>query len=271
LEGSIIDNLAIKKYPRYLKPNMERFDPVELAAQTERIMSRQGNERKYTAFYATGVYGGIATGYTVGCCLRCYYCWVDWSRDFPEKYGEFYSAKAAYENLINTAKKFGVRKARISGAEPTLCKQHLLELLEYIEGSNLDVFILETNGVLFGKDSDYVRAISKFTIPHIRLCLKAGTSKGWAERTGATPESFELPYQGIKNLKDFGVSFHIAAMTDPRIMDNEERKILIRKVMEIDPRLALHIEEEIIDPYETTLARLKHAAVDLDWTIYKRF
>jgi len=65
----------MEKYPRYVTPNFEPFDPVELARETEKIVTRYNEdgkcERKYTAFYATGVYGGIATGYTVGCCLRC--------------------------------------------------------------------------------------------------------------------------------------------------------------------------------------------------------
>jgi uncharacterized Fe-S cluster-containing radical SAM superfamily protein len=65
--------------------------------------------RKYTDFYATGVYGGIATGYTVGCCLRCIFCWVDWSRDYPEKYGEFYTAEEAFTYLEATAHKFNFR------------------------------------------------------------------------------------------------------------------------------------------------------------------
>jgi len=74
----------MKKYPRYVTPDFEPFDPVKLARETEKIVTKYENgkcKRKYTAFYATGVYGGISTGYTVGCCLRCVFCWVDWSRE----------------------------------------------------------------------------------------------------------------------------------------------------------------------------------------------
>ena len=78
-------------YPRYLKPGCATFDPLELARRTEEIVCH-GDRRKYARFYRAGVYGGIATGYTCGCCLRCVFCWVSWSRDFPERYGEFRSA-----------------------------------------------------------------------------------------------------------------------------------------------------------------------------------
>jgi uncharacterized Fe-S cluster-containing radical SAM superfamily protein len=45
------------------------FDPLELATETEYIVTRKGPEgleRKYTDFYSVPVYGGIATGYAAG-------------------------------------------------------------------------------------------------------------------------------------------------------------------------------------------------------------
>jgi uncharacterized Fe-S cluster-containing radical SAM superfamily protein len=257
----------MKTYPRFVTPGFEPFDPVELARETEKIVC-QKNERKYTAFYATGVYGGIATGYTCGCCLRCVFCWVDWSRDFPEKFGKFYSPTEAFEKLSEAAHRYGVQKLRVSGAEPTLGKEHLLGLLEHVERSEFDIFILETNGILFGVDKSYVKEISKFKKPHVRVSLKAGTPEAFARKTGAKPEAFEIPFQAILNLLDSGVSFHVAAMSaDPRIMTPEERVSLLKKLAEIDPKLVLTLEEEVIDPYETTFARLKHACLELEWPL----
>ncbi len=257
------------EYPRFLTPTMKRFDPADLAGDTERLVVRHRNgecERKYEAFYCTGVYGGVATGYAVGCCLRCCFCWVYESRDFPERFGEFYSPKEVFENLKEAAHEHKVRKLRISGAELTLGKNHLLGLLELVEASEFSLFILETNGILFGVDKDYVRRISKFTKPHVRISLKAGTPETFAQKTGAKPESFEIPFQAIKNLLDCGVSFHVAAMSaDTRIVSSEERVSLARKLMEIDPHLLLNLEEEVVDPYETTLARLRYAGFKVEW------
>src|SRR5512136_1444208 len=108
----------MKTYLRFLTPEVEPFAPLELAEETEKIVCRK-DQRKYTDFYATGVYGGIATGYTCGCCLRCIFCWVDLSREFPESHGEFYSPKQAFEKLREVALRHRVDRARISGAEPT--------------------------------------------------------------------------------------------------------------------------------------------------------
>jgi uncharacterized Fe-S cluster-containing radical SAM superfamily protein len=70
-----------KEYPGCLRSGFEPFDPLTLASWTKDIVCKD-SMRKYTDFYYTGVYGGISTGYTVGCCLRCVFCWVDFSRDF---------------------------------------------------------------------------------------------------------------------------------------------------------------------------------------------
>jgi len=77
-------------YPAYLRQGFKPFDPIELAKLTEAKVS-QGFSRRYTDFYCVGAYGDISTAYTVGCCLRCIFCWVDFSRDFPDKYGDLYS------------------------------------------------------------------------------------------------------------------------------------------------------------------------------------
>jgi uncharacterized Fe-S cluster-containing radical SAM superfamily protein len=250
-------------YPRYLQTGFTPFDPLELATRTEEIVCR-GDHRKYTKFYCTGVYGGIATGYTCGCCLRCAFCWVDWSRDFPERHGAFRSPAQAFDELCRAARRARVDQLRVSGGEPTLCKAHLLALLERIENSPFSLFILETNGILLGADPDYARRIARFKKVHTRVSLKAGTPEAFSRKTGATPGSFDLPFQGIVNLIEARASFHVAAMSaDPRIVSREERQSLLHRLAAIHPDLVRHLEEEVVDPYHTTLERLRHAGIHL--------
>ncbi len=51
--------MKIKTYQRFLKPDFEPFDPLELTKQTEEIVTRKGREgleRKYVGIYSAPVY-----------------------------------------------------------------------------------------------------------------------------------------------------------------------------------------------------------------------
>jgi uncharacterized Fe-S cluster-containing radical SAM superfamily protein len=271
----------VKKYQRFLTPKSTPFDPLELARETERIVTREGPdglERKYVGVYSAPVYGGIATGYAAGCCLRCIYCWSNWSRDYPERLGECYSPKEVTQKLFKAARegitapgwkrfrRLKVNKLRVSGCEPTLGKEHLLRLLENVKESGYP-FCLETNGILFGADIDYVKKLSEFSkFIYVRVSFKAATPEGFTERTGAIGECCRLPFKALKSLLDEGIYARAAAMTDPKVMPKEERRILIERLDGIDPtaRYAETLEEETIDAYNTTVKRLK-ALSDLEF------
>lgn len=256
---------ASNGYIRYLEPGFVPFDPLELAAKTEQVIC-DGRRRKYTKFVSQRFYRGIATGYTVGCCLRCVFCWAGWGRDFPEKYGFFASPKEAFERLKRVAVKAGYDQLRLSGAEPTLGREHLLELLELVEESRFRTFILETNGILLGADAEYARQIARFKKVQTRVALKAGTIEAFTQKTGAKPEFFELPFQGIANLLEAGGIVHVAAMSaDPRFMTKQERRSLIEKLRSIHPELVKNLEEEVVSPYHNALERLRHAGVNVKW------
>ncbi|MGC8933453.1 MAG: radical SAM protein [Candidatus Methanodesulfokora sp.] len=265
------------EYQRFLTKGFKPFDPIELAKRTELIVTREGphgQERKYTAFYSVPVYGGIATGYAVGCCLRCIYCWSEWSRDFPERFGKFYSPREAAANLFKAAERgvysrfwrIPINKLRLSGCEPTIGRKHLIEVLKCIKGSGY-LFILETNGILLGDDRSYVKELSEFRdFIYVRVSFKAATPEGFTQRTGAIGKYYELPFKALKYLLDEGIYARAAAMTDSRVMPREERELLIQMLDEIDPRAnySKTLEEEVIDPYDTTLSRLR-AFVDEEY------
>jgi len=264
----------VMSYQRFLSVGFRPFDPLELARETEKIVTREGPEgleRKYTGFYSVSVYGGIATGYAAGCCLRCIYCWSNWSRDFPEEFGRFYSPKEVAQNLLKAAKRGlayskywkkivpKIDKLRLSGCEPTLGKEHLLSVLENVEKSRCP-FYLETNGLLLGSDREYVTRLSRFSrFIYVRVSFKAATPGGFTQRTGAIGEYYELPFKALRYLLDEGIRARAAAMTDPKVMSEEERRVLIEKLEDIDAgaRYSSTLEEEQIDAYDATLKRLK--------------
>jgi uncharacterized Fe-S cluster-containing radical SAM superfamily protein len=153
-----------------------------------------------------------------------------------------------------------VNKLRLSGCEPTIGKEHLLEVLKFVKESKYPLFILETNGIILGNDKDYVERLSEFKEKlYVRVSFKAATPEGFTQRTGAMGEFYDLPFKALKYLLDEGIDARAAAMTDSRIMPKEERRLLIQMLEEIDPKAnyAETLEEEVIDAYETTIKRMK--------------
>jgi len=153
-----------------------------------------------------------------------------------------------------------IDKLRLSGCEPTIGKEHLLNLLHYVEESKYKLFILETNGIILGNDKDYVKRLSEFKDRlYVRVSIKAATPESFTQRTGAVGEFYKLPFQALKHLLDEGMYATAAAMTDDRIMPKEERKTLIQMLDEIDPKISYPktLEKEVIDTYDTTINRIK--------------
>lgn len=246
------------------------IDPWELTTQTRKIVCKEVNgsvHRKYTNFYAVGVYGGIATAYSVGCNFRCIFCWVDWSRDWPELYGKFYSPENVYFNLRKVMKLKDLRRARISGAEPTLCPNHLCSVLNLVS-QNLnafDVFVIETNGVVLACDESLAPRLAEYasrnpsngTVGHVRLSIRGGLPELFEEKTGIKKEYVDLPFIAAQRLWDAGVSFHVAVVVDPRFTSMEDKVNIYEKLKRIDPSIRKGVEEEYLSPYPHALVRLR--------------
>jgi len=235
------------------------FDPIELSRKLESLVI-QGNKRKYLRFGTTPDYKtGIATGYAVGCNLRCVFCGAHETREDHELAKGFYTPEEVFNILSNICdSKPGIDKFRISDGEPTIGFGHLLELLELNEKSKYNLFVVETNGLILGNNEDYIKELSKFKKIFVRVSLKAGTPEQFSKITGAVPEAFMLPFQAIRKLKEYNINSSVSAMTaDPRFMDPLERISLITRLGEIDPKLVLRLEEEMTILFPTALKRLK--------------
>ncbi|RLF22976.1 MAG: molybdenum cofactor biosynthesis protein MoaA [Thermoprotei archaeon] len=253
--------------PRALTPNMPRFDPVKLAHEVERIVCRdiQGEPaRKYLRSRIARFYKKCVTLDVIGCNLRCFFCWASPAREYPEEYGKFKLPISVLREAESLARRHKVRRVRLSGGEPTIGKDHLLRLLELVEDSRyIDQIILETNGILIGAEPEYARNLSRYSKLIVRVSIKAGEPKAFSRRTGAIEEAFELPLIAIERLLDSGVHVYVALMTDPRIVDVDERKKMFEMLAAIDPSLPKEVEEECIEPYPLCIRRMQLAGIRL--------
>ena len=246
------------------------MDPVHLTHYTRSLVCKDVDGvpfRKYTKFYAVGVYGGIATAYSVGCNFRCVFCWVDWSRDWPELYGEFYSPDQVYSRLRTIMREQHLRRARISGAEPTLCPEHLYRVLDLVhrDAEAFDLFVIETNGVVLGTEPEVAKRLAAYasrdpadyTVGHVRLSIRGGLPEPFTEKTGCSEEFLDLPFIAAQRLWDAGVSFHVAVVVDPRFTTEEEKQAIYSRLQNIHPSVRRGVEEEFLNPYPHALVRLR--------------
>ena len=235
---------------------MELFDPLTKASDIRSIVEK-GTLRKYYRVPRAGSwYGGIATADCCGCNLKCVFCWSNKPRDNPGKIGHFYTPEQIFSKTTACAARHGYRLLRLSGNEPTLCKQHLLELLSLVDKTDY-LFILETNGTLL--DVDYVTALAQFKNLHVRVSLKGTNAEEHALLTGAIGDSFENTIDGIALLKKHEIRFNVAAMLS--FSSDKNTMFLKERLRTIAPSVEEDFEEEYIFIYPHVTKRLKRAGL----------
>ncbi|UCH88739.1 MAG: radical SAM protein [Thermoplasmata archaeon] len=221
----------------------------------------EGNLRRYYRFRPAKWYGGIVTGDVCACNLLCYFCWAgDEIRNHPERVGKLYSPDQVFNKFEAISRKCGYTLMRLSGQEPTIGREHLLELLSLLARTKYR-FILETNGILIGAEQDYAQALSKFGNLHVRVSVKGTCEEEFSHLTDAAPEFFQLQLDAIKNLIDAGVSVHPAVMVSFSTKDN--LKSFIRRLEKIDATLPTQMEVEELILYPHVVKRLKKHNFDI--------
>jgi uncharacterized Fe-S cluster-containing radical SAM superfamily protein len=256
------------------------FNPIELSKQTERIVSN-GDKRKY---WATVNHRFLDAYYvrflSVGCNLRCAYCMTPREpRDFPETIPD--ENMLTPEQVINktvsilsTDRAFykgkpfcSINILNATGCESTITKNHLIKLASLAETEeSIDYFFIDTNGIVFGNDKDFVKKLAKFSKCGIRLGLKAATPEAFEQRTGARREFYDLPFQAIRHFLDYDLPFNLHVMSDSRLMPKEERETLTQKLRAIDPFLEKAIGDEPLIPFPEAMNRLEKAKIEIKWT-----
>ena len=227
------------------------YNPIKLSKTTEKIVTKE-NKKKYYRFRPAGFYGGIATADTVGCNLRCKFCWSGNSVWNAKNTGKFYSPEEVAETLLDIGKAKGYNQIRISGGEPTIGRTHLIQFIENIHPDFL--FILETNGILLGADKTYVEKLSKFKNIHIRVCIKGIDSEEFRLLTSAE-SGYEYQMKSLEFLRDSDVSYNIALVST-----RKDRHKFFEKLKELGLEKIM-LEEEEIKLYPQVRARLKKEGV----------
>lgn len=167
---------------------------------------------KYYSFRYTRFYGGIATAYCSECNLECVYCYSQDKRDT----GKERSAEFVAEKLIKICEDREIDKARISGGEITLDFPHLLDVLDYLMTNSEIVFYLETNGILLGKNPEYIKALASYDYNRliVTVSLKHIVPVFFENLTKAPAKMCRYPISAVERMMDEGINVRIAYMED---------------------------------------------------------
>ena len=234
------------------------YNPVELSKAVEKLVSMEVEgavARKYFGFAATRFYRGSATGYATGCNLRCIYCW-SLARN-SRAVGDYYKPVDVARKLVGIADQNGYRFARLSGGEPTIAFEHLLQLLDHLNMFRdhwRGAFILETNGILIGYDKRLAEALSRYNFVVARLSIKGCSEEEFHAITGAEKSFFNTQLQAAKNLLDSGIETRVAITIS--FCKKETLAKLLERLAAIDTKLVDGMEIEYVKLYPAVQKRL---------------
>jgi len=236
------------------------YNPVERHREIEKWVIQKkigGDRRKYYRFRHDRWYGGIITADCAGCGLTCKFCWVP-SGPLLEgrEEGRFLTPNQAAEEILTLAHKNKIRQVRLSGGEPTLGRDHLLQLLNALQHKHIR-FILETNGILIGEDETYARELALFPFVHVRVSFKGCSEEEFALLTGAERKGFQGQLAALKNLLQAGVSAHPAVMIS--FSEKEAIDRFYSTIWKIDPRMHSEVEREEVILYPHVEKKLRQS------------
>ncbi|MHA1590507.1 MAG: radical SAM protein [Candidatus Njordarchaeales archaeon] len=249
------------------------INPLKLSVEVNRVVCREEHGiflRRYWRFRGGKWYGGIATADCVGCNLRCKFCGPVLYMTKNKLIGEFRTPEEVVRRLVNIAFKRKYRYIRISGGEPTICIEHLFQLLEII-GDYPFIFILETNGILIGHDKSIAKRLSSYENVHVRVSLKGTNREEFQRLSMAYEEFFDYQLRALENLLNYGVSFHPAVVAS--FISSENINKLKKVLAEIDKEMVENLEIEYIVLYPHVIESLKRhglvptKAYTVDWEL----
>lgn len=234
------------------------IDPERLLELVYKYAVRkEGNKtyRLYKRFRADRWYGGIATADVVGCNLRCGMCWAWKNTSYALTGGIWMSPEEVAGRLVAIARERNFTSVRISGGEPLIAPEHLLNVVDNIPQDY--VFIVETNGLLV--DEKVARELAARPHVAVRVSIKGATPEEFQTITLSPPRYFYRQLEALRHLVNAGMrpcrDVYAAAMLG--FSTDESAKRLEKTLAEIHPALAecIDVEYVILYPHVVKLMR----------------
>lgn len=229
--------------PRFIEPVIEQLLPL----------INKGNKRLCHKVRIARYYDGVATIDVVGCYLDCGFCWVPEFKRLPDEVKnrlssfKYMTPEETSKILIDVANKNGLKSVRLSGGEPTLNPQHLLETIQITTDAGYN-YIFETNGLLL--DDELVHKLTRYRNKvFVYYGLKGASPDMFYRLTCRDQIYWEKTLNGLTLLIRNNFTLGINIMSD--FLIEGELLQLIGELLKIDEfaPLALDIKKTSIFPH----------------------
>lgn len=129
-------------------------------------------------------------------------------------------------------------EAMITGGEPALDKEYLLELVRGLRARGFAKIVLMTNGYALGEDVDYVRELHEAGLTEAHVDLKAFSEELHRWYTG---KSNQPVLRAIERLNASGIKLLVQTVYMPGLVETEEIAQIAQFLASIDPRIGYRI------------------------------
>ena len=142
----------------------------------------------------------------------------------------------------------------VLGMKKEEAEERALELLELVDKSDF-IYVLETNGMTIGHDSEFAKELSRFRNLHVRVSIKGCNKEEYIQLTGAMSSSYDLPYLALYYLMKEEVSCNVClsiSFSSPENIKKAEKRLY-----DLRPGLLKSLEKEHITLFPKVYNRLK--------------
>lgn len=243
--------------------SQKRSNPIEIADEIKNTVVRRDLNgevlRKYFGFARGKWYGGSFAAYVIGCNLDCAFCWA-WFKDRYDT-GMYLSPSNVIERLISAGRTLGIKTLRISGGEPTIGFDHLIQVLKlFTRKTDSMKLVVETNGILIGARRALASELGEFSGGNVivRISVKGANPETFSTLTGSPGEYFNYQLNSIKNILEAGYKPGRTLLVAVMSSFNTPREIaeFIYQLSKIDGALVGSIELELVKMYRNVEKKL---------------
>ena len=201
-------------------------------------------------------YSKVFTIQLAGCDFDCNYCYVPKQINVAnQKLGKFFTAKEIIDYFLSAKEKSKepMNIIRISGGNPTIVPEIIIDIYQEIKNQNLDVYLwidsnLSTTKYLENLKKDLKNIFIQKNVGVVG-CFKGSCEKDFSILTGAEPKFYQSQFETAEWFLGQGTDFYVYL---PALVyeDNIEEKLknFIERLRNLNKNLPLRVEIlEILD------------------------